>query len=206
MLQAKTKKQMEYRSKAKGLWGTRLYRIWYGIYARCYNKSNNQYCYYGQRGISMCDEWRNDILVFRDWAIANGYSEELTIDRIDNNGNYEPSNCRWASMREQSNNRRSNTHLSYKGQTHTMAEWSRITGISERSLWNRKFNCGWSDEKTLTTPCRIIHRKSSFSKEQKENMVQDRLSGLTYNDIAKKWGCNRHTVSEIIKELNKNIS
>ena len=179
MLQTKTKEQMEYRSKAKGLWGTRLYRIWYGIYARCYNKSNNQYCYYGQRGISMCDEWRNDILAFRDWAIANGYSEELTIDRIDNNGNYEPSNCRWVSMREQSNNRRSNTHLSYKGQTHTIADWS---------------------------PCRIIHRKSSFSKEQKENMVQDRLSGLTYNDIAKKWGCNRHTVSEIIKELNKNIS
>ena len=79
---------------------TRLYRIWHHMKIRCYSLKNQAYKYYGGRGIQVCDEWKNDFIPFRSWALANGYQENLTIDRINNEGNYEPNNCQWLTKSE----------------------------------------------------------------------------------------------------------
>ena len=86
--------------------GSRLYIIWSSMKTRCYNGKSRAYKWYGGRGIKICDEWLNDFQAFYDWAMANGYKDDLTIDRIDVNGNYEPSNCRWITISEQQKNKR----------------------------------------------------------------------------------------------------
>jgi hypothetical protein len=129
----------------------RLYRIWTGMKTRCDNPSRKAYPQYGGRGISVCSEWANSYEAFRDWALRSGYADDLSIDRIDNNGNYEPANCRWATREQQSNNRRSNRLITANGATKTMAEWARESGIRYTIIYKR-LKHGWSEEKAVLTP------------------------------------------------------
>lgn len=138
-----------------GLSETRLYKVWRTMKERCLCETYRDYKHYGGRGIKVCDEWLDDFMNFYNWAMDNGYDEnakrgEYTIDRIDVNGNYEPSNCRIVSMKEQANNVRRNHLIEYKGKTQTLSQWSDEVGISSHTLLNRLQN-GWSIEKALTT-------------------------------------------------------
>lgn len=132
---------------------SRLYSIWRHMKERCNNKNHVAYRGYGGRGISVCDQWKNDFLAFKEWALANGYSADLTIDRINNDGNYCPENCRWATPLEQQNNRSANHRITFRGETHSIAEWGRITGISRITIRSR-IRCGWTVDDVLTRPVR----------------------------------------------------
>lgn len=139
------------RRKKHGGFGTRLYRIYRGMWQRCYDKNVRQYSRYGGRGITICDEWMGDdgFENFRDWSLENGYSDTMSIDRIDNDCGYSPNNCRWATNKEQMNNRRNNVFLEVNGVRHIMAEWSDITGIC-RSTIKARHRAGWSDTDIIT--------------------------------------------------------
>lgn len=113
---------------------SRLYRVWIGIKGRCNNCKNKDYSYYGGRGIKVCPEWDKSYLAFRDWALASGYRDDLTIDRIDVNGSYCPENCRWVDMKTQMNNTRANRKITQNGETRTMTEWAERTGIAYETI------------------------------------------------------------------------
>lgn len=136
--------------KTHGEARSRLYVIWTGIKQRCTNPNNIEFPRYGGRGITVCDEWSNSFEAFRDWALANGYSDELSIDRKENNGPYSPENCRWATPVEQSNNTRKNRNLTYNGETHSVSEWARILGVNQSTLNMRLNKYNWSVEDALT--------------------------------------------------------
>jgi hypothetical protein len=125
-----------------------LYRHWLNMRFRCNSPTYEKYDCYGGRGISVCPEW-DDYAVFRAWAMDNGYAEGLTLERINVDGNYEPTNCKWATWKEQQNNKRSNHSLTYNGVTHTMKEWSEIRGINYGTLRGRINNYGWSIGRAL---------------------------------------------------------
>lgn len=127
---------------------------------RCYNEKSEKYPSYGGRGIKVCGEWIDSYQAFEEWALNHDYAEHLTLDRIDVNGNYEPSNCRWATAKEQANNTRSNHFLEYNGERHTISEWSDIVGISKRDIQNR-LKLGWPIEDILTKPISKIARKNN---------------------------------------------
>lgn len=141
------------RSQTHGMTKTRLYREYSSMKRRCTNANSSDYLNYGGRGITVCEEWMTSFMAFQKWALSNGYRDDLTLDRIEVNGNYEPGNCRWITNDEQANNKRCSRLLTHKGMTLTVAQWSKITGISRYTLYGR-LNAGWSAEKALTTPPR----------------------------------------------------
>lgn len=143
-----TKKQ----STKHNLRHTDLYVLFGGMKHRCYDKNAVNYKNYGGRGITICNEWLNNFKAFYDWSMLNGYKKGLTIDRIDNNGNYEPSNCRWVTREVQNNNKRTCNYLTYNGETHTIKEWSVIKGLDYRCLQQRITVLKWDIEKALNKP------------------------------------------------------
>ena len=138
------------RSTKHGKTHTRIYRAWQDMKNRCYNPKTDTYRTHGARGITVCPEWLNDFQAFYGWAISNGYSDNLTLDRVDTNGNYEPSNCRWATPKEQSNNKRNNHYITYNGRKQTLQQWADETGIKQGTIGAR-LKRGWSIEKALGT-------------------------------------------------------
>ena len=129
---------------------SRLHNIWLTMRRRC-SKNNLRYSRnYSGRGITICEEW-DDFENFSKWAEENGYRDDLSIDRIDVDGNYCPENCRWATHTEQQNNKRSNRRITYEGETHTLAEWAAIKGIKYGTVYQR-FYQGLPPERILATP------------------------------------------------------
>lgn len=126
----------------------RLYSIWASMKSRCYNEKCTNYEHYGARGITVCDEWLHDFQSFYDWAMANGYADNLSIDRENVNGDYCPENCRWATLKEQANNTRKNIVITHNGRTQTLSMWAEELGIDYHKLLMR-IKRGWSPEKAF---------------------------------------------------------
>lgn len=127
--------------------GTRLYTIWRGMNQRCRDKNSSNYRHYGGRGISVCQGWL-DFKCFMGWALSTGYSDNLSLDRIDVDGDYKPSNCRWATKKEQCINRRTSRFITFRGEALTVTDWARKIGIRQTTLANR-FRSGWPTETAL---------------------------------------------------------
>lgn len=144
----RSKENASHINRTHGMTRTRLYKIWQGMKNRCYKENTNGYENYGKRGIEVCVEWRHNFVNFYNWAISNGYKDNLTIDRLDNNKNYEPENCKWSTLKEQSNNRRTNCFIEYNGEKHSMKEWSEILNISYATMRTRRTR-GWKNEEIL---------------------------------------------------------
>lgn len=175
----------------------KLRTVYKDMKARCYNKNSVSYKNYGGRGIIMCEEWKNDFMSFYNWAIQNGYDEnktrkEQSIDRINVNGNYDPNNCRWISMRQQANNTRKNTFLKYKNTIKTMAQWSRILKINYKTF------------------CNFVNSKRKYKRKILKKVLQYDLQGnfiKEYNSIeeaSKYTNLSHSTISRFIRgEIKK---
>ncbi len=136
-------------STTHGMSDTRIYIIWCSLKRRCFYKNAAYYQNYGGRGITVCNEWRHNFMNFYNWAIFNGYEEHLTIERVNNDGNYEPSNCTWIPLSEQSKNRRNSINVTNDGETHCISEWARIIGIARNVIW-RRYKKGISGEELFS--------------------------------------------------------
>ena len=147
---------------------TRLYRKYYGMLTRCYNKNDAAYQHYGARNIKICDEWlgQDGYLAFKAWALASGYKDGLTIERKNPNSDYCPENCTWITMKDQAENKTSTNWIRYNSYEFPESIWEKITGINRDTIHYRYFKLGWSAEKTLRTP-------GGYSKKTKKYLVWD---------------------------------
>lgn len=146
---------LEKRNRVHGMRYTKLYEVWKGMKSRCENPKHIGFKDYGGRGISVCEEWRDDFLQFYEWAVGHGYADGLTIDRIDNEKGYSPENCRWVTRAFQNAHKRNNHLIEFSGQIHTLAEWARLTGIDHTVILDR-LKHGWQIARALTEK---IHKK-----------------------------------------------
>ena len=144
---------------------TRLYQIWLDMKQRCYNKELKCYKWYGLKGIKVCDEWRNDYIEFEKWALDNNYSDTLTLDRIDSNCDYEPKNCRFITMREQSRNKCNTILITLNGKTQCLKDWCEELNLNYSTIKGRIKN-GWGYENALFKP---IDVRKKVLKEMLEN-------------------------------------
>ena len=135
----------------------RIYRIWRNMKTRCLNVNSPNHERYGERQIGLCSEWM-EFKNFYSWAVIGGYNDNLTIERIDVNGNYEPGNCKWIPAKEQQLNKRTSLIISYNGESKCLKEWVDILGVDYSVVYQRISKLGWSAERALSTPARKIRR------------------------------------------------
>lgn len=143
--------------------GTRLYEIWCGMKKRCYNHKDKRFKNYGARGITVCDEWKSSFQAFHDWAMSHGYSDVLTIDRVDVNGHYCPENCRWVDAKIQQRNTTRNHFVTAFGETKTIAEWSEEKGINQGVIKDRLNKLHWTPEEAVSIKTLKIGGKRNVS-------------------------------------------
>lgn len=135
--------------------GSRLYAVWASMKARCCYKGHHSYADYGGRGIKMCKEWAESFQAFSEWALTHGYSDDLTIERIDHDGDYIPENCTFIPKSEQAKNRRSCVIIEHLGKKQNLMAWSKELGIPYSVLHNRMYKLGWSFERAISEPVHI---------------------------------------------------
>lgn len=147
-----------------GQWGTQMYKVWKSMHRRCYNKKETRYASYGGRGIKVCDRWHTLDNFIADMEPI--YFEGGTIERIDYNGDYEPTNCKWISAPDQAHNKRSNIRLSFNGKTQCLAHWAKETGLPYGTLWERIKVLHWGTERALTTPALDADARCQLARTQ----------------------------------------
>jgi hypothetical protein len=169
-----------------GMVGTKIYKAWDSMKQRCFNKNNHAYLRYGGRGITISDEWLGEegFINFMEWSYKNGFSDDKSIDRIDNDGNYEPSNCRWVDMKTQGNNKSINTLIEYNGATKTLSQWADEYEIPYVTFVKR-IELGWDIERALTQE--VIHKELNKLIEIDNNFY-------TYKEISEKFNINTNTL------------
>ena len=185
-----------------GFHGERLYNVWKGMKQRCSSSNKN----YGGRGIKVCEEWCNDYLSFRKWALNNGYDKdakrgECTLDRIDCNGDYCPENCRWTNQKVQMNNTRNNKMVLYNGELKTLDNWEKIVGIHHRLLYERIFIYNMSVDEAFMKSVGPDNTKY----KSRYRLVEYNGNTLTVNEWAKLYGLNPDTLWARLFRLNWSI-
>lgn len=182
---------------------TRIYTEWQGMKGRCYNEKSKNYPKWGGRGIKVCDEWLNDFEAFRDWALSNGYSADLTLDRIDNDGDYSPDNCRWATNKEQCNNRRSNIVVKYEGKEYTLYQLCALLELDYGTIHARYARGDRGDD--LIRPSGEIKNPSRGAKNNNNKITEetaraikkDLSSGIKAIEIVRKHEVSKNIVYDI---------
>lgn len=150
--------------RSHGMTNSRLYVAWRNMKSRCGNPKNIEFNSYGGRGISICEAWKNSFEAFSDWALSHGYAENLTLDRIDVNGNYCPENCQWITDKEQRLNTRRSHSVTAFGVTKTIKEWSDWSGLGYDTIRNRLVYSGWSPEDAVSAPVQRKKKKGYIEK------------------------------------------
>lgn len=189
---------------------TRLYHIWNGMKQRCFNSKAIKYHNYGGRGITVCKTWQKDFMSFYEWAICNGYDEsksreQQVLDRIDNNGNYEPNNCRWITQSENCRNRNNNVLLNKNGISKTIAEWCEELNLNQRTVANRAKK--YEDINEILSN-ENLERKKHLSNTGEFGITKSKVKGKYILTIKRKYLGSFETIEEAITKreevLNEN--